>query len=708
MRYTDEEIKNKFSNVNFDKTGWKKQAVFNKIVAKQAGRSFNMRKRYLALTAVSAAVIVFVAAPHLINNFKQGSQGFYKADIPMGESRQTLEAETLNQAQGGIEKSAGEIFIVKDEYEPQVQEAMPAPMPARKTLSVAAKGAYSPLSFEAGPISGANVTRSAVRYAVNIRQGTQYRAQTQNLAKEIKDYTENSFKKAALEPLSTFSADVDTASYSMLKSQINNGWTVQKDGVKIEALINNFAYNYPKAQGADPLAINIEYSDSPWDKNNKLVKIGVKAKELDKANLPQSNLVFLIDVSGSMAHNNALPMVKQAFKMLLEQLSPEDVVSVVTYASGVQVRLDGVKAKDKAKIAQVIDGLYASGATYGEEGLKKAYEIAKKNFILKGNNRIIIASDGDFNVGRYGTQDLEKQVSQAKESGVFISALGFGMGNYRDALMETIADKGNGNYAYIDDLKTAQKALVREFAGTIFTVAKDVKFQVEFNPAKVEDYRLIGYEKRALNNEDFNDDKKDAGEIGSGHSVTVLYEIRPKGAKEALDIDGLKYSSTKYNNTDEVLTVKIRYKAPDGDESKLISKALKEKEYKPFDKTSEDFRFASAAAAFGQNVKDSVFKGNISLKEIADIAAAAKGLDENGDRAEFVQLIRTYAAAPAPRESAAEPADDPAGEYVTYGPDDVTFVPYDDPEDNPYVCGDCRSNTQDIDDPANNPDNYIY
>ena len=652
MRYTDEEIKSKFSNVNFDKTGWKKQAVFNKIVAKQAGRRFNMRKRYLALTAVSMAVIALIAAPALIKHLENGSKtSFYD----LGTSAPVLQEEEQEIKVLELQKAEAEPAEAES-YAPDSSAPMPAPMPTNNTMSAginrpAAVKAQFRAALSAAPEAGSafvamNAPLSAPQY---ISPGQM--PKTQNLAQEVKGYEENSFKKASLEPLSTFSADVDTASYGMLKAQINNGWPLQKEGVRIEALINNFSYNYAEPKGEEPLSVDIEYSDSPWNKNNRLVKIGVKAKELEKANLPQSNLVFLIDVSGSMAHNNALPMVKQAFKMLLEQLSPEDIVSIVTYASGVNVKLDGVKAKNKEKIIQVIDGLYASGATYGEEGLRKAYETAKKNFIRKGNNRIVIASDGDFNVGKYGTQDLEKQVSEAKESGVFISALGFGMNNYRDALMETIADKGNGNYAYINDLKTAQKALVREFAGTIFTVAKDVKFQVEFNPAKVEDYRLIGYEKRALNNEDFNDDKKDAGEIGSGHSVTVLYEIHPKGGKEALNIDELKYSSVKYNNTDEVLTVKIRYKAPDGDESKLMSRTLKEKDYKPFKEASEDFRFASAAAAFGQNVKDSQFKGEISLKEIADMASAAKGADENGDRAEFVQLIRTLDAAPAPKES---------------------------------------------------------
>ncbi|MDD6173729.1 MAG: von Willebrand factor type A domain-containing protein [Elusimicrobia bacterium] len=646
MKYTDEEIKNKFSNVNFDKTGWKKQAVFNKIVAKQAGRSFNMRKRYLKLTAAASLVVLIaaVSAPFFINQIKNGNNAVYSDATENYTETENIAEDTISSAP---QSAPAQVHYKARKTENQAPAGYARSSQIKAEAEVL-QADFAPIKHE-GALLGANVySKRAVRMpsptpiTAPIRPAYPTQTSEQPLSKESKDYKENSFKKAALEPLSTFSADVDTASYSMLKEQINRGWDVQKESVRIEALINNFSYNYAEPKGAEPLGVDIEYSDAPWNKNNKLVKIGVKAKNLPKENRPQSNLVFLMDVSGSMQGSNRLPLAKKAIKMLLDQLDAEDLVSVVTYASGVDVKLDGVKAKNKKQIIQAIDSLRASGATYGEEGLKKAYETAKKNFLRKGNNRIIIASDGDFNVGNSSSKSIEDQVSEAKESGVFISALGFGMGNYRDALMETIADKGNGNYAYINDLKTAQKALVREFSGTMFTVAKDVKFQVEFNPAKVEDYRLIGYEKRALNNEDFNDDKKDAGEVGAGHTVTVLYEIRPKGGKEALDIDELKYSKTKYGNSDELLTVKIRYKATDGDESKLMSKTLKEKDYKPFKQASEDFRFASAAAAFGQAVKNSDFKGDISLKEIADIASAAKGIDENGDRAEFVQLIRTY------------------------------------------------------------------
>jgi len=698
MKYTDEEIINKFSKVDFDKTGCKKQAIFNKVAQKCAGKGDNLMKKYHLLIAAAAIILVAVPALMMTSGIKYGNITA-KNDIPNEQTTapQQVKQDTKAPAQAGkIQTGNAEVQTVEESapavpsYDnmdlaeakstgsaasSQTQKEMPLTVENERAARQAreqalrenlmrqeaaimsserkayAKGGSthrlsavraSGAAMNSFAYDGEHMARSP-RHITRLSAAPIYEPQ---LSQDTKAYNENGFKKAALEPLSTFSADVDTASYNMLKEQINRGWKIQKEGVRTEAIINNFAYNYPQPQGNDPIGINIEYAPAPWNNNNQLVRIGVKAKDINKKDLPQSNLVFLIDVSGSMRSDNRLPLVKQAFKMLLEQLDKNDIVSIVTYASGVNVRLDGARVQDKQKIIEVIDSLRASGATSGEEGLKRAYETAKKNYLRKGNNRIIIASDGDFNVGNSTVQALEKQVSDAKESGVFISALGFGMGNYRDNMMETIADKGNGNYAYINDLKAAQKALVREFGGTMFTVAKDVKFQVEFNPANVEEYRLIGYEKRLLNNEDFNDDKKDAGEVGAGHSVTVLYEIRPKGGAEKQDIDPLKYAKTEYISTDEVLTVKMRYKDPDGDNSKLISKTLKKNDLKAFDKASEDFRFASAAAAFGQLVKDGQYLNGFTANQIADIASKAKGIDDSGDRAEFVQIIRTYAATP--------------------------------------------------------------
>ncbi len=639
MKYTDEEIIKKFSNIDYDKAGYKQQAIFAKVSQNVAARRTNSMKKYKIIAVAAAIVLIAVPAILLV------SKTSYKDLI-------TQEAKPIST------KEQQQIKPVPTKEQPQVKTASLPKGTAKQDIATSVYSstdslALSDMSTESlsfASYDGVATTWSASKSG-SVRRAGAYMAKTASvrwsepemqLSQDTKAYNENGFKKALVEPLSTFSADVDTASYNMLKEQINRGWPIQKEGVRTEALINNFAYDYPVPTGSDPISINIEYATAPWNAKTQLVKIGVKAKEIDRSKLPQSNLVFLIDISGSMNSSNRLPLVKQAFKMLLNQLDKDDIVSIVTYASGTDVKLDGVKVKNKEKIIEAIDSLQAGGATSGEEGLKLAYKVAKENFIRKGNNRIIIASDGDFNVGSSRTEDFEKQVSEAKESGVFISALGFGMGNYRDNMMETIADKGNGNYAYINDLKAAQKALVREFGGTMFTVAKDVKFQVEFNPAVVEEYRLIGYEKRLLNNEDFNDDTKDAGEVGSGHTVTVLYEIRPVGSGEKMDIDPLKYGKTEFTNKDEVLTVKMRYKDPAGDKSKLISKTLKKEDLKTFTNASNDFRFASAAAAFGQLLRDSQYLNGLTAKEIADIASKAKGEDDSGDRAEFVQLIRTY------------------------------------------------------------------
>jgi|GEM_PF-3313065 Uncharacterized protein containing a von Willebrand factor type A (vWA) domain len=662
MKYTDEEIIKKFSNVDYDKAGYKQQAIFAKVSQNVAARRTNSMKKYKIIAAAAVIVLIAVPAALLISKAKYQDMFVGEAQLEKAEKPSTAVPTKIQESVEHFNANEKESVTVSSMSDSLALTNLSAPTENQKAASpVTIKPLKSVVKYShRGRLGAASMSSASFDSAATWSSATESRAGAyvartavvhweepeMPISQDTKEYNENGFKKAVLEPLSTFSADVDTASYNMLKEQINRGWNIQKEGVRTEALINNFAYAYPAPTGADPISINIEYATSPWNEKSQLVKIGVKAKEIDRSELPQSNLVFLIDISGSMSSSNRLPLVKQAFKMLLNQLDKEDIVSIVTYASGTDVKLNGVKAKNKEKIIEAIDFLRAGGATSGEEGLKLAYKVAKENFIRKGNNRIIIASDGDFNVGSYKTGDIEKQVTEAKESGVFISALGFGMGNYRDHMMETIADKGNGNYAYINDLKAAQKALVQEFSGTMFTVAKDTKFQVEFNPAVVEEYRLIGYEKRLLNNEDFNDDTKDAGEIGSGHTVTVLYEIRPVGSDEKTDIDPLKYGKTEFTNKDEVLTVKMRYKDPDGDKSKLISKTLKKAEFKTFDKASTDFRFAASAAAFGQLLRDSKYLNGLTAKEIADIASKAKGEDENGDRAEFVKLIRTYSDTP--------------------------------------------------------------
>ncbi|MBA4240352.1 MAG: hypothetical protein C0448_06485 [Sphingobacteriaceae bacterium] len=455
---------------------------------------------------------------------------------------------------------------------------------------------------------------------------------------------ENEYKDSKKDPLSTFSIDVDKASYSNIRRMINQNQLPQPDAVRIEEMINYFNYNYPQPTDEHPFSINTEYTDCPWNKNHHLIHIGLQGKQIDIKNLPTNNLVFLIDVSGSMMDENKLPLLKSGLRLLVEQLREEDKVSIVVYAGAAGVVLPTTSGKNKDKIYDALDNLQAGGSTAGGEGILLAYKTAKENFITKGNNRIILATDGDFNVGVSGDGELVRLIEKQREDGVFLSVLGFGTGNYKDSKMEQLADKGNGNYAYIDNILEAKKVLVKEMGGTLLTIAKDVKLQLEFNPAFVKGYRLVGYENRLLNNEDFNDDKKDAGELGSGHTVTAIYEIIPAGSSELIaSIDSLKYQQPKqtpaplaFNN--EVMTIKFRYKEPKESHSKLISHVVLNKKIN-FNSSSENCKFACAVAEFGLLLRDSKFKGETNYKEIIALAKQAKGKDDEGYRAEFIKLV---------------------------------------------------------------------
>jgi Ca-activated chloride channel family protein len=467
---------------------------------------------------------------------------------------------------------------------------------------------------------------------------------------EYSQLVENQFFEVKKDALTTFSIDVDRAGYSNVRRMLNAGVMPPKDAVRIEEMINYFDYDYPQpsAESKDPVTINTEYTDSPWNPSLKLMKIGIQAKKIEMEKLPASNLVFLIDVSGSMQDPNKLPLVKKGFNLLIDQLREQDKVSIVVYAGAAGLILPPTLGSEKAIIKNALDKLEAGGSTAGGEGIKLAYKLAEENLMKEGNNRVILASDGDFNVGVSSEEDLKKLIEQKREKGVFLSVLGFGMGNYKDNKMEVLADKGNGNYAYIDNLQEAQKVFVSEFGGTLFTVAKDVKLQLEFNPQFVFAYRLIGYENRVLKNEDFNNDKKDAGEMGSGHTVTAIYEIIPVGIKSQYlkSMDKLKYQKTNekpmemVGNSDEVLTVKLRYKTPQGNKSELMEKVVKN-ESKSFENASENFRFAASVAELGLILRDSEFKGNASYDHVMETAKKAKGLDNEGYRAEFIKLAKT-------------------------------------------------------------------
>jgi Ca-activated chloride channel homolog len=458
---------------------------------------------------------------------------------------------------------------------------------------------------------------------------------------------ENGYKSVKHNPLSTFSIDVDNASYSNIRRYINMGQLPPADAVRIEEMLNYFKYNYPEPQGEHPFSVSTEMAVCPWNTNHQLLQVGLRGKSIDKTSLPPSNLVFLIDVSGSMSAPNKLPLLKSAFGLLVNELRPQDHIAIVVYAGAAGLVLESTSGSSKEKIMAALDNLEAGGSTAGGAGLKLAYAQADKNFIKDGNNRIILATDGDFNVGESSNGGMERLIEEKREGGVFITVLGFGMGNIKDDKMEIIADKGNGNYSYIDNLQEARKVLVSEFGGTLFTIAKDVKFQIEFNPARVESYRLIGYENRLLNDEDFNDDKKDAGEMGAGHNVTALYELVPVGSGERMpSVDPLKYQkermleNKKEDISGEYLTVKLRYKMPDGKSSTLFDKVVRGS-VKGLDNASDNLRFAAAVSEFGMILRHSEFKGTATLEGAARLARSARGADEDGYRSEMIRLINT-------------------------------------------------------------------
>lgn len=460
---------------------------------------------------------------------------------------------------------------------------------------------------------------------------------------EYSKINDNEFKEAQKNPLSTLSIDVDKASYSNVRRFITQGNLPPADAVRVEEMINYFNYNYPQPKNEDPFSITTEYTECAWNKNHNLIHIGIQGKEIKTDKMPANNLVFLIDVSGSMLDANKLPLLKSGLRLLVDQLRPEDKLSLVVYAGAAGVVLPATSGNNKEKINDAIEQLQAGGSTAGGEGILLAYKTAKENFITNGNNRVILATDGDFNVGVSSDGELVRLIEKKREEGVFLTVLGFGTGNYKDSKMEQLADKGNGNYAYIDNILEAKKVLVKEMGGTLLTIAKDVKIQVEFNPAKVKAYRLVGYENRLLNNEDFNDDKKDAGELGAGHTVTAIYEIIPAGSDEVLaSVDALKYqqptTAPNKSTSEEVMTIKFRYKEPNETKSKLITEVLLDKK-KTLNAASENCKFSSAVAEFGMILRDSKFKGDADYKSVLAMAKQAKGKDDEGYRAEFIRLV---------------------------------------------------------------------
>lgn len=454
---------------------------------------------------------------------------------------------------------------------------------------------------------------------------------------------DNPFLEAAQNPLSTFSIDVNTASYANVRRFLNGGSMPPKDAVRIEELINYFDYGYASPTDGKPLAAYFDVAEAPWNPEHRLLRIGIKAREL-KGGRPASNLVFLLDVSGSMGEPNKLPLVKESMRMLVNQLTENDKVGIVTYSSEASVCLPPISGDQKDRILAAIEGLHAGGSTNGGSGIQLAYQAAQAGFVRGGVNRVILATDGDFNVGITNRGDLTRLIEDKAKSGIFLTALGFGMGNYKDATLESLADKGDGNYAYIDSFEEARKVFVEQLNSTLVTVAKDVKIQIEFNPAQVGAYRLIGYEDRALSSEDFNDDAKDAGDAGAGHAVTALYElVPPGGAISAAKVDPLKYQHPTGTTTaalaGELATLKVRYKEPVQDKSDLLEYVIRDSG-KTFAAATADFKFAAAVAAFGMVLRDSPHKGNATLSGVLEMATSGLGTDRYGYRQEFVRLIQ--------------------------------------------------------------------
>ncbi len=455
---------------------------------------------------------------------------------------------------------------------------------------------------------------------------------------------ENRFLEVSKEPLSTFSIDVDAASYANMRRFITNGQKPPIDAVRIEEMVNYFDYDYAQPVGEHPFEVFTEIGECPWNSDHRLVHVGMQGKKVATEDLPPSNLVFLIDVSGSMRAYNKLPLLQSSFKLLADQLREEDRVAIVVYAGAAGTVLPSTSGANKQKIKAAINNLKAGGSTAGAAGINLAYQIAKENFVAGGNNRVILATDGDFNVGTSSDAELVRLIEEKRESDIFLTVMGFGTGNYKDNKMQQLANKGNGNHAYIDNISEARKVLVNEFGGTLFTIAKDVKLQLEFNPSKVKGYRLIGYENRMLKNEDFNDDKKDAGELGAGHTVTAIYEIIPVGVKSSFlgDVDKLKYQKSKKLSaaakTNELLTIKLRYKKPDGDKSQLLERPIIDHNL-DLEQTSDNFRWSAAVAEFGMLLRNSEFKQEATYDKTIKLAEGAKGLDKNGYRAELIRMM---------------------------------------------------------------------
>jgi Ca-activated chloride channel family protein len=601
-----------------------------------------IRVSHMLMAGASLAAISLVVVNANWDRFRQ------QAGLPVPETVAPPPpkdvAATAPEEEAKIELQAAGESRKADEVEADAEYApgvivQQAPAPKSKgEFAARSKSIYSQVPSNAAPeasIAGAAPAESMMMDQLQPSYHDQGRD-------KFTDIVSNPVKVTAEEPVSTFSIDVDTASYAFVRASLNNGVLPQKDAVRVEEMINYFPYDYPApADKSVPFKPTVTVMPTPWNANTKLMHIGIKGFTLNGREKPKANLVFLLDTSGSMEEPNKLPLLRNSMKLLVDTLGPEDTVSIVTYAGNAGTVLAPTKAKEKGKIIAALDNLNAGGSTAGAEGIRQAYQLAEQNFDQASVNRVILATDGDFNVGITDPEELKSFVERKRDSGIYLSVLGFGRGNYNDELMQTLAQNGNGNAAYIDTLNEARKVLVEEATSTLFPIAKDVKIQVEFNPQTVSEYRLIGYETRLLNREDFNNDKVDAGDIGSGHTVTAIYEIAPKGSKGAL-VDPLRYGEKQpetSTNTqgNEYAFLKIRYKLPGEEKSNLISEAISPTNERP---PSTEARFSVAVAAFGQLLRGAPYTNVYSYDDIVALALGAKGQDEFGFRAEFISLLR--------------------------------------------------------------------
>ena len=620
----------------------------------------------VAGVAISAYKRNAVIALHAPINLPPEPIGDVQGELALNEEPPAAEVPATP---GGQAEFRAEMSLAKNgkESEPPQLLNENVPLPGARLAEAGNSktdiAVFSKWEDRAAIASGSKPIRSAKRATKSQALLAQQYSRTEPLVLEhgggIREFNtatydnilENPFFDANTNPLSTFSIDVDTASYSNVRRFINEGSLPPKDAVRVEEMINYFTYDYAQPNDGKPFAVNVDVAGCPWETSHRLVRIGLKAREIATDKRGASNLVFLLDVSGSMEPAERLPLVKQAMRLLVEKLTESDRVAIVVYAGSSGLVLPSTMGDHKEQILQALENLQAGGSTNGAEGIELAYKIAQDNFIKGGVNRVILATDGDFNVGVTNQGDLTRLIEEKAKSGVFLSVLGVGTDNLKDSTMQKLADKGNGNHAYLDSLDEARKVLVQQMNGTLVTIAKDVKIQIEFNPARVASYRLIGYEKRMLRKEDFNNDKVDAGEIGAGHTVTALYEVVPIGANanpaaSIPPVDLLKYSANERSTAEksasssgEMLTVKLRYKKPDGDKSELIERAVTDGGAN-FAKAPQDLKFAAAVAEFGMILRESEYKGNGTLGAVLEWAQEGKGADTTGYRSGFIELVR--------------------------------------------------------------------